>query len=53
MNIILLKLLAILCIFAGESFSIYAEIVAAKAHQGAAGTFFPIFLKAFGVITVG
>ena len=45
------KLLVIVLIFLGESFSIYAEMIAARAYAPS-NPFIQIFLRAFFVITI-
>ena len=50
MNSTYLKLIVILFLFIGETFSIYAEMIAARTNSFAAQPFINIFLKMFLII---
>lgn len=52
MTPLFLKICAIVAIFAGETFSIYAEVIAAKHHATGNMAILPIFFKAFALITI-
>lgn len=46
------KLGVIGLLFAGEALSVYAEMLAAKSYSLAGSSYWPIFIKAFGAITL-
>lgn len=45
-------LLAIAMLFVGEGLMVYAEMVAARAHSLVENNFWPIFLKATGIMII-